>query len=105
MCVEKPRRFRSKITWPSVVQRGLDIGEYSWRLMAPRESPPAGFLAAEVDRADRRQRPVQHPPRHVTNATGPVAARCQLSNDGVAEPSTSGIPSAAARATATSRAW
>jgi len=39
-----------------------------------------------------------------TNVYSPLCARCQLSSDGVAEPSTNGISSAVARATATSRA-
>ena len=70
----------------------------SCRLIAPRESAAAGFsprrsIVPTVGSGRSSTR------RGIsTSAYSPVFARCQLSSDGVAEPSTSGIPSAAARA-------
>ena len=80
------------------------MAESICRLMAPRESvPPAlsprrSIVPTAGSGRSNTRRGIS------TSVYWPVCARCQLSSDGVAEPKTSGIPSASARAIATSRA-
>ena len=96
MCVEKPRRFSSRITCPPSSSAAA-IAWCSCRLIAPRVCRRRSSHA-QVDRAHGRQRPVRAPAAASRPAgTRRVCARCQLSSDGVAEPSTSGTSSAAAR--------
>ena len=89
MCVEKPRRFSSRITWPPASRR-LRMAVCSWRLIGPC-ARCRGARRPQVDRADQRAAGGPSTRRGISTSTyWPVCARCQLSSDGVAEPSTSG---------------
>ena len=71
MCVEKPRRFSSRITCPPVCQRRGCMAMCSGRLMAPLRLPPLHSSRRSIVPTER-QRPVQHAPGHLDQ---PVLAR------------------------------
>ena len=64
MCVEKPAPVQAAESPARPSSSAWRMAACSCRLIAPRESPRV-LVAAQVDRAHRRQRPVQHPPRHL----------------------------------------
>jgi len=99
--VAKPRRLRRSITWPppSSAQR---MPAASRGLIAPRDRAPRSRRSTVIT-AGRCVPPTRPGSRHMVHS--PRRQRAKVSRAGVAEPSTSGTPSARARHSATSRAW
>ena len=102
MCVEKPAAIEQQDHLPVFAQRRVH------RLMQlPRDRPARLAVANSIRRSivptagsgrSNTRRGMS------TSRYSPCIARCQLSSDGVAEPSTSGTFSSRARHSATSRA-